>query len=148
MSTTASFAAVFAALYTAHQIGDHWVQTDTQAHNKSYLGSVGRLYCTIHVATYTLTALIAVLTVVAVTDLTVAPLPLAVGLTVSAITHWVADRRTWLQVLAERTGHGGFFQLGEPRSGRDDNPCLGTGANTLDQSWHIGWLFIAALIIA
>lgn len=148
MSTTASFAAVFAALYAAHQIGDHWVQTENQAHNKTFVRSPGRLYCTLHVVTYTLTALIAVLTVVVVTDLTVTPLALIVGLSVSAITHWIADRRTWLQLLAERTGHARFYRLGTPRTGRDDNPCLGTGAYALDQSWHIGWLFIAALIIA
>jgi hypothetical protein len=29
-----------------------------------------------------------------------------------------------------------------------DNPSNGTGAYALDQSWHIGWLFIAALVIA
>lgn len=148
MSSAASFAAVFAALYAAHQVGDHWVQTHNQAQHKSCLCPRGRLDCTIHVATYTLTGLAAVLAVVAVTDLTVTPGSLAIGLTVSAITHWIADRRTWLQVLAERTGHYGFYRLGTPRTDRDDNPCLGTGAYALDQSWHIGWLFISALIIA
>jgi hypothetical protein len=40
-----------------------------------------------------------------------------------------------------------FWRLGAPRPGRDDNPVLGTGAYALDQAWHTGWLFIAALII-
>jgi len=35
-----------------------------------------------------------------------------------------------------------------PRPHRDDNPTLGTGAYALDQSFHIFWLIIAALLIA
>jgi hypothetical protein len=49
--------------------------------------------------------------------------------------------------MAERLGMRGFVKLGAPRPGRDDNPSLGTGTYALDQSWHIGWLFVAALII-
>jgi hypothetical protein len=45
-------------------------------------------------------------------------------------------------------GKGEFWHLGAPRPGHDDNPCLGTGAYALDQSWHIAWLFISALVIA
>jgi hypothetical protein len=44
-------------------------------------------------------------------------------------------------------GKGEFYRLGAPRRGRDDNPTLGTGAYALDQAWHVGWLFISALII-
>jgi hypothetical protein len=36
--------------------------------------------------------------------------------------------------------------MGIPRPGTDDAAHLGTGAYALDQSWHVGWLFIAALI--
>ncbi|MEU0516669.1 hypothetical protein [Streptosporangium sp. NPDC006007] len=50
--------------------------------------------------------------------------------------------------LAERTGKGDFHRLGAPRPGTTDAPHLGTGAYALDQSWHIGWLFVSALIIA
>lgn len=25
------------------------------------------------------------------------------------------------------------------------NPSLGTGAYALDQSWHVGWLFVSAI---
>ncbi|MGH3921845.1 MAG: hypothetical protein ACRDTT_03035 [Pseudonocardiaceae bacterium] len=43
---------------------------------------------------------------------------------------------------------GDFYRLGVPRNGRDDNPSLGTGAYMLDQSWHYGWLGVAALVTA
>src|SRR5256885_16927252 len=62
------------------------------------------------------------------------------GLAVSAVTHYIADRRTPLLRLAEAmqpvTGKADFYRLGAPREGRDDNPSLGTGAYALDQSWH------------
>jgi hypothetical protein len=69
---------------------------------------------------------------------------------VSAISHYVADRRTPLRRLAglldRPTGKPAFWSLGLPRPGRDDNPTLGTGAYALDQSWHVGWLLVATMI--
>ncbi len=73
---------------------------------------------------------------------------MAVGLTVSAVTHYIADRRTPLRRLAELTGSARFYALGCPRPGRDDNPSLGTGSYALDQSFHYLFLFVAALVIA
>ena len=90
----------------------------------------------------------------AVTDAPLRLLPAAVGLAVNAVSHYAADRRRPLLSLAEWLsatvipGKDGFWHLGAPRPGCDDNPCLGTGAYALDQSWHIGWLFISALVIA
>jgi hypothetical protein len=54
--TAAVFAACFAALYTAHQVADHWLQTPAQAAGKGGPGWTGRLACARHVATLTLTA--------------------------------------------------------------------------------------------
>lgn len=67
-----------------------------------------------------------------------------------AASHYWADRRTTLRALAAALGAGkaAFFDIGAPRPGHDDNPTLGTGAYALDQSWHIGWLFVAALVVA
>jgi hypothetical protein len=48
--------------------------------------------------------------------------------------------------LAPRLGKGEFYWMGSPRPGHDDAPHPGTGADALDQSWHVGWLFVAALI--
>jgi hypothetical protein len=73
---------------------------------------------------------------------------LLLGLAVSALTHYVADRRAPLRGLAQSVGRSGFYRLGAPRPGHDDNPSLGTGAYALDQSFHYLWLFVAALIIA
>ncbi len=140
--------AVFAALYAAHQVADHWVQTDYQAAVKARPGWTGRLACANHVLSYTATAVTALAALTLATGLDLFGWRTAAGLGVSALTHYIADRRTALYLLARATGSGRFWRLGAPRTGRDDNPTLGTGAYALDQSWHIGWLFIAALILA
>lgn len=145
---SADFAAVFVALYAAHQVADHWVQTQYQADHKGRPGWPGRLACAAHVATYTLTGVVALFAVAAVTGWRPDLGGLAAGLAVSAVSHYIADRRTPLFRLALVLGSGPFWTLGAPRAGRDDNPSLGTGAYALDQSWHIGWLFVTALIIA
>ncbi|MFI5836904.1 DUF3307 domain-containing protein [Micromonospora sp. NPDC051300] len=144
----AAFAAVFAALYVAHQVADHWVQTQWQADTKGQPGWLGRLACAAHVATYTLTAAVALTTVVLATGLRLDPWGVAVGLAVSAVSHYIADRRTPLRRLAAALGAARFYRLGQPRPGHDDNPSLGTGAYALDQSWHYAFLFIAALFCA
>ncbi|SRR6266568_5680101 len=152
--SAALFAAAFAALYAAHQVADHWVQTPRQAADKGLPGWPGRLACARHVAALTVTAAAALAAVALVTGAPVRPLPAVLGLAANAVSHYAADRRGPLLSLAGwlgatvMPGKGGFWRLGAPRPGRDDNPCLGTGAYALDQSWHVGWLFIAALIIA
>ncbi|MFI5497365.1 DUF3307 domain-containing protein [Actinoplanes sp. NPDC051859] len=145
--TAARFAAVFVALYVAHQLADHWVQTQHQADCKGRPGWPGRLACAAHVATYTLTAVAALAALPLVLGLHLSLGRVAGGLAVSALTHYIADRRTPLRRLAELVGAGRFYVLGTPRPGRDDNPSLGTGAYALDQSFHYLWLFVAALII-
>ncbi|QSB14146.1 DUF3307 domain-containing protein [Natronosporangium hydrolyticum] len=140
--------AVFAALYAAHMVGDHFVQTQHQADHKGLPGWRGRVACLGHVVSYTATGVVALLVLVLGTGLTLDPWRVAAGLAISAVTHYIADRRTPLRRLAEATGSARFYLLGVPRPGRDDNPSLGTGAYALDQSWHIGWLFVAAVVIA
>jgi Protein of unknown function (DUF3307) len=159
------FSAVFVALYVGHVVGDHWVQSDHDARHKGLPGWVGRRACASHVLTLTLTKAITVFSVLALTHAPVTPWQLAAGLTVDAVSHYWADRRTTLAKLAALIpGKAGFYRLGTPRQGHllkgstigdkpirvmaDDNPCLGTGAYALDQSWHIAWLFVASLIIA
>lgn len=130
-----TFAATFAALYAAHMIGDYWVQTHRQATRKGLPGWPGRLACAAHVTTYTLTALI-VLTATAWR--LHMPLPagqLTAALVVSAITHYVADRRAPLRRLCIATGKN--------REWLDQG-----GLALMDQSWHVGWLFVAAMILA
>jgi hypothetical protein len=143
----ATFAAVFIALWVAHQVADHWVQTQHQADCKGAPGWPGRLACAAHVVTYTATALVAVVATAVTLGFALSPWQVTAGLAVSAITHYVADRRTPLKRLAVLCGAGRFYALGAPRLGRDDNPTLG-GAYALDQSFHYAWLFVAALIIS
>ncbi len=146
--TAATFAAVFCALYAAHMVGDHWVQTGRQAACKGTRDAAGRRACTGHVLTLTATKTAFLAAAWLVLDLPLSPPWLAAGLAVDAGSHWWADRRFTLAALAGRLGKAGFYALGAPRPGHDDNPSLGTGAYALDQSWHVGWLFVAALLVA
>ncbi|MGW4462190.1 transcriptional regulator [Micromonospora sp. NPDC004704] len=141
-------AAVFVALYAAHQVADHWVQTSHQAAHKGLPGWTGRLACLGHVTTYTLTGVAFLAMLAGFTGWRPGALPLLAGLAISAVTHYIADRRTPLRRIAVLAGAADFHSLGVPRAGRDDNPSLGTGAYALDQSWHIGFLFLSALAIA
>lgn len=142
----ATFAAVSVAYLAAHDVADHWAQTHHQALTKGAHGWTGRLACARHVTSYVATSLVAVTLVVAATGARVSLAWLAAGQAISALTHYWADRRTPLARLAELIGKGEFYRLGAPREGRNDNPTPFTGAYALDQSWHKGWLFIAALI--
>lgn len=144
----AAFVAVFVALYVAHSVGDHWVQTSHQSAHKGCPGWVGRLADARHVATLTATKVAILLPVVWLLDLRLSVLGTAAGLAIDAVTHWWADRRSTLAWLAKVTGKGEFYRLGAPRAGRDDNPHIGTGAYALDQSFHHLWLLVAALVIA
>ncbi|BCJ44707.1 hypothetical protein GCM10010168_15200 [Actinoplanes ianthinogenes] len=148
MTAAGVFAAVFVALYVAHQFADHWVQSQHQADCKGRPGWPGRIACAAHVATYTATALFALAALRWSLDLDLSPGRVAAGLAVSAVTHYIADRRTPLKRLADLCGAGRFYTLGIPRPGHDDNPSLGTGSYALDQSFHYLFLFIAALVIA
>lgn len=146
--TVSTFAAVFIALYVAHSVGDHWVQTSTQSATKGRPGWTGRLAGARHVATLTATKLVVLLPVAVLLGLSLSTLGLIAGLGIDAVSHWWADRRSTLAWLAKATGKAEFYQLGTPRPGRDDNPHIGTGAYALDQSFHHLWLLIAAVLIA
>lgn len=146
--TAATFASVFVALYVAHSVGDHWVQTSHQSAHKGRPGWGGRLADARHVATLTATKVAVLLPVVWLLDLHLSVLGMIAGLGIDAVTHWWADRRSTLAWLAKVTGKGEFYRLGAPRAGRDDNPHIGTGAYALDQSFHHVWLLVAALVIS
>lgn len=92
----ATFAAVFIALYVAHSVGDHWVQTSQQSAHKGLPGWAGRLADARHVATLTLTKVAVLLPVAWLLDLHLPGLGIVAGLAVDAASHWWADRRTAL----------------------------------------------------
>lgn len=144
----AVFAAVFAALFVAHQLADHWLQGDHQACTKGAPGWAGRRACAAHALTHYVTSVLALFALRLVLGVDLDPVAVCAGLTVSTVTHYVADRRTPLRRLALLFGLHKLLDLGAPRPGRDDNPSLGTGVYALDQSFHYLWLFVAALIIA
>ncbi|MFF4249498.1 transcriptional regulator [Streptomyces sp. NPDC001822] len=162
MSAAAVFAAVFIALYIAHSVGDHWVQTSHQAAHKGendrtpgQSSRAGRIACTLHVIGLTVTKGIALTAVVLVLDLPVTVTGVVAGLGIDAATHWWADRRSTLARLAKAVGLSDFYSLGTPahpahpvtaESGYA--PTLGTGAYALDQSFHHLFLGVAALLIA
>ncbi|MCL2581012.1 MAG: DUF3307 domain-containing protein [Streptosporangiales bacterium] len=135
MMHATEFTVVFIALFAGHQVGDFWIQRDTDARNKGLPGWKGRRACAIHVATYTLTQAYAL--VIAATVLAV-PLDwqhVAPGLAVSAVTHYAADRRALPGWLAGKLGKARYWATGE-------------GQLALDQAWHYGSIFAAALVIA
>ncbi|GAB2657138.1 hypothetical protein GCM10027271_14610 [Saccharopolyspora gloriosae] len=142
------FAAVLPALLVAHHVADHWLQTSHQAANKGRPDWLGRFSCAAHVLSYTAATAGTVALLWAVLGLPISPAGFVVGQVVSAVTHYWADRRFTLATLAEWCGNGEFYRFGVPRTGRDDNPSLGTGAYALDQSWHWLWLAVAALLTA
>jgi hypothetical protein len=150
----ATFAAVFVALYVAHSVGDHWVQTSHQSADKGKPGWTGRLAAARHVATLTVTKLALLLPVAFLLGLDLSVLGLAVGLGVDAVTHWWADRRSTLARLAKAVGLADFYSLGTGAHSlhpvtAEGKPAahLGTGAYALDQSFHHLWLLVAALLV-
>lgn len=145
MSDPGLFAAIAAALYAGHHVGDYWVQTDEQARHKGDAGADGVLHCGAHVLSYLATQLAMVLMLTVALDLPVTPHGVLAALLVSGVTHYLADRRErglmfW---LARRLpGKAAFMRLGT-----GGTPQLATGAWALDQAWHIFWgVFVAALL--
>lgn len=140
MNTSATrFLVASAALIAAHQVADHWMQTEGQATTKGGKGWRARAACAAHVATYTATQ---ALTLAAASRWLSVPLRgrnVAAGLAVSAVTHYVADRREPLRKMAEAVGHAPFYKLASGGL---------NGAYLMDQSWHYGWIFVAALVSA
>lgn len=148
LESAVTFAATLPGLLVAHNVADHWIQSDHQAVNKGRSGWAGRVACASHVAGYTTATAAAVGVLWVLLGLAITPAGFVLGQVVSAVTHYWADRRSTLATLARLAGKAKFYALGAPRDGRDDNPSLGTGAYALDQSWHWLWLFVAALLTA
>lgn len=164
-------------LLVAHNVADHWVQTEAQARDKSLPGWLGRLACTAHVASYTVVLTIFTFTLVLIFHLPISLRGVILGLAVSAVSHYWADRHFTLAKLCDNLGKGSFYRLGMPRQvvgvrittsdGREtvrpyrstknhqpeglevawDNPTLSTGAYALDQSWHWFWIFVTTIVM-
>jgi hypothetical protein len=142
-SPAARAAAIYAVLTAAHEVGDHWVQIDADATAKGHAGPDGARACLRHCLTYTATQAAALWAANRALNLGVRPGRAATALAISAATHYYADRHGghWrdpeprgLVKLAAVTGHAEWLQR-DPQSGY-----------ALDQSWHKGWITIAAVI--
>ncbi|WP_285551698.1 hypothetical protein [Actinoplanes regularis] len=150
----ATAAVAFGVMLAGHYIGDHWVQTDGQAHGKGLDNagcdrSVALWHCAKHVASWTLTTSVFLLAAGWWLRLPFQTGWLVAGITVNAVTHFVADLRTPLIRLGRLLGRGGY--LDHVRVVRPSGPASsgpGTALFELDQAWHIGWLAVSALLIA
>jgi Protein of unknown function (DUF3307) len=139
MSAAVVFAVTFCCFCSAHQLADHWLQTERQATRKGGPGWPAARACLAHVLTYHLTCA-AFLALAAWLLAMPVSIPWAAGgLFVSAWTHYFADRRWPLMRVAEKLGKGDLWWLGDRYFG---------GSYVLDQSWHVTWLFVAALLTA
>ena len=145
MSAPVVFAVAFGSYAAGHQLADHWLQTGPQALGKGAPGWPGRRACASHVAVYTLTLAAFLAAAAWWLAVPVSPGRAAAGLAVSAATHYFADRREPLRKLTAALdgsvvpGKAAMWDLGAAPFG---------GAYALDQSWHVAWLFAAALITA
>ncbi|MET8539204.1 hypothetical protein ABZW03_00885 [Kitasatospora sp. NPDC004799] len=140
----ARFAAAYALLRAAGDVADHWIQTDHQAttkghhdHTDGQSSAAGRRACAAHVASYTAAQAAALLGGARLLGVRLRPGPVAAALALSAVTHYVADRREPLRRLADATGKGVFVRLADHGM---------NGGYLLDQSWHHAFEALAALI--
>lgn len=144
IARAARFAAVYALLRSAADVADHWIQTDHQASTKGqhdYVegqsSAAGRRACAAHVATYTAAQAAVLLAGTRLLGIRLRPGPVAAALALSAVTHYVADRREPLRRLADATGKGNFVRLADHGL---------NGGYLLDQAWHHTFETVAALI--
>ncbi|MFI8083803.1 hypothetical protein ACIF6L_23730 [Kitasatospora sp. NPDC086009] len=140
----ARFAASYALIRAAADVADHWIQTDHQAttkgqhdHNDGQSSAVGRRACAAHVAAYTAAQGAVLLAGTRLLGIRLRPIPVAAALALSAVTHYVADRREPLRTLADATGKSRFVRLADHGM---------NGAYALDQAWHHAFETCAALI--
>ncbi len=144
LDRAARFAISYALLRAAADVADHWIQTDHQAankgqhdHNEGQSSAAGRRACAAHVATYTATQGAALLFGSRALGVRLRPGPVAAALALSAVTHYIADRREPLRRLADATGKSRFVRLADHGM---------NGAYCLDQAWHHAFETAAAVI--
>lgn len=140
MSTAATAAISFAALYAGHQIGDHVVQSDWAATTKAAPSAeelaagvppwTGWSACLRHVVSYTGTQAVALVFVCIVAPLVLSGVVAA--LLVSASTHAVIDRRWIVRRLVRAKGCQNWPE----------------GEYLIDQSLHKGALLVASVVAA
>ncbi|MFE1767254.1 hypothetical protein ACFW81_23925 [Streptomyces angustmyceticus] len=149
MNRATQFSAAWAALSAGHDVGDFLVQPDRDAVAKGKEGAEGRVACVRHVASYTATQAVALAAANRGLGLRLDWRWATVGLLVSAVTHYAADRSggrwredpetqptTRMVRLAHCAGKSGWLTR-DPQAGY-----------RIDQAWHKGWIAIAAAVVA
>lgn len=142
MTSAATFAAVFAVLFTSHVWADHCWQTDKWAVTKgrpepgadgpSSAQSWRALIA--HVAVYHLVMAVMLAVTAALLDLPISWAGAAAGVAFSAVTHGFWDRRWPVKAWMVSTGSGEFAK----------NP---QGRYSVDQAQHVFCLWVSALLI-
>ncbi|ADP83815.1 DUF3307 domain-containing protein [Pseudofrankia inefficax] len=132
-----TFAALAASAYAAHQIADHLAQTDAMAATKAGPGRASWAALARHVGVYHLIVAAMCGIAIAVLGLSVSPAGAAVGLTVSAATHALWDRRTPVRWLLEHTGSRQWAATADRGI---------HGLYLSDQALHVGCLWLAVLL--
>ncbi|MFG3050182.1 hypothetical protein ACGFZP_04380 [Kitasatospora sp. NPDC048239] len=142
----ARFAAAYALLRASADVADHWIQSDHQARikgqhdrNEGQSSAAGRRACVAHVAAYTATQGAVLLAGTRLLGIRLRLGPVAAALALSAVTHYIADRREPLRRLADATGKSTFVRLADHGM---------NGGYLLDQAWHHAFETCAALIAA
>lgn len=135
----ADFAAAFVALYAAHQVADHWIHVDW--HDQAQALSPGDIgTCIAHMILYIGYAAAALSLTSYFAGLHLHLPNVVIALALVAVTHFGPDRRYPLAHLITR--------LRRRRGPSPDDPAVAAGTHLMEQSWHIGWIFVAALVIA
>jgi hypothetical protein len=129
------FAAVFVALYVGHSVGDHIAQTDRQAAGKAAAGWLGVRAMAGHLSGYHLCIALC-LAALLVIDVPLQPGGVLAGLSFSAASHGFIDRRWPVRALLRRVS---------PASAA--GPTAPQRLYQVDQSLHLGCLFVSALLI-
>jgi hypothetical protein len=132
------FVVALVALLVGHSIGDHVAQTDRQANLKSEPGAVGWKALFGHLLTYHLTIVGVLLLTAFALRLPLSPLGVVAGITFSAVTHGLLDRRWPVRAVLRATRSPEFAETTTPVS----------GMYVADQALHQAALLITALLIA
>lgn len=145
------FSAVFVLLYVGHLLGDHWLQTGHQADNKDRKDRTGRIACAGHVLSLTACKAVCLIPSAFMLDLRLSVWGVLIGFAVDSGTHYWADRRFTLRSLAALVNKDGYWDYCTVvrKSGEKERVTgPGTGSFHLDQSWHVWWMGVAAMVIA
>lgn len=135
----ATFAALLATAYAAHQLADHVIgQTDSQAAAKAAPGRAGWLALARHVGAYHLIQIVMVGLTVAVLGLPLSLPGALAGMAISAGTHLLWDRRTPVRWVLDHVGAPRFARLADHGL---------NGMYLADQALHVACLWAAALTV-